>query len=104
MTSTVAPHISIEQATHLLTDLARRHHVPAAQLTVLIDGLTVSVAMGAVNVDAKFPVGSITKACTATLAMLLVSDGDLDLDDPDERVVLELQLRLLTVDTPRGTS
>jgi DNA-binding PucR family transcriptional regulator len=29
---------------------------------------------------------------------------ELDLDDPDERVVLELQLRLLTVDTPRRTS
>ena len=28
----------------------------------------------------------------------------LDLDDPDERVVIELQLRLFTVDTPRRTS
>lgn len=34
----------------------------------------------------------------------LVELFDLDLDDPDERVVLELQLRLLTVDTPRRTS
>jgi DNA-binding PucR family transcriptional regulator len=34
----------------------------------------------------------------------LVELFDLDLEDADERVVLELQLRLLTVDTPRRTS
>jgi sugar diacid utilization regulator len=34
----------------------------------------------------------------------LVELFDFDLDDPDERVVLELQLRLLTVDTPRRSS
>jgi DNA-binding PucR family transcriptional regulator len=34
----------------------------------------------------------------------LVELFGLDLEDPDERVVLELQLRLLTVDTPRRTS
>jgi DNA-binding PucR family transcriptional regulator len=33
----------------------------------------------------------------------LVELFELDLEDADERVVLELQLRLVTVDTPRRT-
>lgn len=65
----------------VLADLARRHGVPAAQLAVLMDGRAVDVTAGDVDPDAKFPVGSITKAFTASLAMLLVADGDLDLDD-----------------------
>ncbi len=70
----------------ILADLTREHGVPAAQLAVHIDGRTMSVTASAtgahVESDAKIPVGSITKAFTAALAMLLVSDGDLDLDDP----------------------
>lgn len=62
-------------------DLARRHGVPAAQLSIHSDGRAIDVTAGDVDSDAKFPVGSITKTFTASLAMLLVADGDLDLDD-----------------------
>jgi CubicO group peptidase (beta-lactamase class C family) len=65
----------------LLAGLARRHRVPAAQLVVHSGGRTRSVATGGITAAAKFPVGSITKAFTAALAMLLVSDGDLDPGD-----------------------
>ncbi|WP_051767832.1 serine hydrolase domain-containing protein [Amycolatopsis vancoresmycina] len=66
----------------LLAGLAHKHGVPAAQLVVTDGGRTDSVTAGAVTAEAKFPVGSITKAFTAALAMLLVADGDLDPDDP----------------------
>ena len=32
--------------------------------------------------NTAFPIGSISKACTATLAMILVADGDIELDAP----------------------
>ncbi|WP_103352221.1 serine hydrolase [Amycolatopsis sp. CA-128772] len=66
----------------LLTGLAHRHGVPAAQLVVTDGGRTASVTAGEITPEAKFPAGSITKAFTAALAMLLVADGDLDPDDP----------------------
>jgi CubicO group peptidase (beta-lactamase class C family) len=75
-----------ERLDAILAELTRKHRVPAAQLAVHIDGHTMSATASAtgqhVASDAKIPVGSITKAFTAALAMLLVSDGDLDLDDP----------------------
>ncbi|HEU5476171.1 MAG TPA: serine hydrolase domain-containing protein [Actinophytocola sp.] len=64
-----------------MIDLVRRHGVPAAQLAIHMNGRTVAVTAGGVTADAKFPVGSITKAFTASVAMLLVADGDLDVDD-----------------------
>ncbi|MET8995578.1 serine hydrolase domain-containing protein [Amycolatopsis sp. NPDC004169] len=66
----------------LLTGLAHKHGVPAAQLVVTDGGRTDTATAGDVTAEAKFPVGSITKAFTAALAMLLVADGDLDPDDP----------------------
>jgi len=60
----------------VLNELLARHDVPAAQLSAHTGGRTVTV--GAAG---KYPVGSITKPFTATLAMLLVADGDLDLED-----------------------
>lgn len=65
----------------VLAGLARRHGVPAAQLAIHMDGRTVAVTAGKAEADTKFPVGSITKVFTAALAMLLVADGDLGLDD-----------------------
>ncbi len=70
-----------ERLRRLLTGLARRHRVPAAQLAIHDGGRTRSVAVGDVTAAAKFPVGSITKSFTAALVMLLVSDGDLDPGD-----------------------
>lgn len=69
----------------LLQELATKHRVPAAQLAMHVDGVTsIYVASGTgemVRTDDKIPVGSITKAFTAAVALLLVADGDLSLDD-----------------------
>jgi CubicO group peptidase (beta-lactamase class C family) len=73
-----------------LAELAAEHRVPGAQLAVHQDGRTCLVHTGVatcgsdVVVDERstFPIGSLTKPFTATLAMLLVSDGDVDLDAP----------------------
>jgi CubicO group peptidase (beta-lactamase class C family) len=73
-----------------LSALARRHQVPAAQLAIHQAGETVAVEVGElehgtrrkVTRETAFPIGSITKSFTATTAMILVADGDLDLDAP----------------------
>jgi CubicO group peptidase (beta-lactamase class C family) len=70
--------------------LVDTHQVPGAQLAVHRDGVIVAVEVGElehgagtpVTRETAFPVGSITKAGTATLAMILVADGDLELDTP----------------------
>ncbi|MFC6091035.1 serine hydrolase domain-containing protein [Saccharothrix lopnurensis] len=64
-----------------LTALARAHGVPGLQFAVHHDGRTWTHEVG-LAADAAVPVGSITKTFTATVAMALVSDGDLDLDAP----------------------
>jgi CubicO group peptidase (beta-lactamase class C family) len=82
----------------LLRSLAAKHQVPGAQLAIQLDGRTTSVAFGeteyrsgvAVTDTTAFPVGSITKAFTATVAMVLVADGDLSLDAPVSEYLPEL--------------
>jgi CubicO group peptidase (beta-lactamase class C family) len=77
---------------------ARKYLVPGAQLVIDRPGETVSIAVGtaghgtgpAVTGDSRFPVGSVTKAFTATLAMQLVADGDLALDIPLTEYLPEL--------------
>ncbi len=78
--------------------LAREHQVPGAQFAIYHDGLTVAHEIGElefgtglhVTRDAVFPIGSITKLFTATVAMILVADGDVDLDAPIRDYVPEL--------------
>lgn len=73
-----------------LTALARKHQVPGAQLAIHHRGETVATEVGElehgsgrrVTRDAAFPIGSISKTFTATVAMILVADGDLELDTP----------------------
>lgn len=73
-----------------LSALARKHHVPGAQLAIHHGGETVAIEVGEleygtghrVTRDAAFPIGSISKTFTATLVMILVADGDLELDAP----------------------
>jgi CubicO group peptidase (beta-lactamase class C family) len=73
-----------------LSALAGAHRVCGAQLAVHHDDQTVAIELGelehrrggAVTCDATFPIGSVSKSFTATLAMALVADGDLDLDAP----------------------
>lgn len=74
----------------LLSALARKHQIPGAQLAIHYAGETVAVEVGElcygtgrqVTRHASFPIGSITKTLTATLAMILVADGDIELDAP----------------------
>jgi CubicO group peptidase (beta-lactamase class C family) len=73
-----------------LSGLARRHRVPGAQLAIHHGGTTTASEVGElefssgrrVSRDAAFPIGSITKCFTATVAMILAADGDVDLDTP----------------------
>ncbi|MEU4626552.1 serine hydrolase domain-containing protein [Actinoplanes sp. NPDC023801] len=90
MTMTVSAALDEATLAGVLEDCARRHRVPGAQLAVHQAGRTVAVEYGeaehgsgrAVTADTAFPVGSITKAVTATVVLALAADGDLGLDDP----------------------
>jgi CubicO group peptidase (beta-lactamase class C family) len=70
--------------------LLEKYQVPGAQLAVHHGGRTEATEAGelayrtarAVTRDTAFPVGSISKAFTATAAMILIADGDLELDTP----------------------
>jgi CubicO group peptidase (beta-lactamase class C family) len=81
-----------------LTALADTHQVPGAQLAVHRGGVTVAVEVGVlehgrgipVTSHTAFPIGSICKLATATLAMILVADGDLELDAPLSEHLREL--------------
>jgi CubicO group peptidase (beta-lactamase class C family) len=81
-----------------LSALVRKHQVPGAQLAIHHGGETVAVEVGEleygtghrVTRDAAFPIGSISKTFTATVAMILVADGDLELDAPLGEHVPEL--------------
>ncbi|MFD3991473.1 serine hydrolase domain-containing protein [Streptomyces sp. NPDC058583] len=74
----------------VLAELALRHGVPGAQLAVWRDGRLVTEVTGEeeagsgrpVTEATAFPLGSLTKPFTATLAALLVADGDAELDEP----------------------
>ena len=93
----VVGHPAIDRAalTRILSDLAQRHGVPGAQLAVHAAGETVAVEVGELTYGsgrpmtaaAVFPIGSVTKAVTATAVMALVADGDLELDEPASRHV-----------------
>ena len=82
----VAPHLPAGT----LSEIAHKHLIPGAQLAIHEAGSTkvwetgeLEIGTGRrVTTDAVFPVGSITKCFTATVAMMLVDDGDVDPDGP----------------------
>ncbi|HEY0640460.1 MAG TPA: serine hydrolase domain-containing protein [Pseudonocardiaceae bacterium] len=82
--------MDIEYVFHRFRRLVDEHCIPAAQLAVRHAGNTWEIEFGEtehrggtpITRDSKIPIGSITKTFTATLAMALVSDGDLELDAP----------------------
>jgi CubicO group peptidase (beta-lactamase class C family) len=84
------PSLDFDRLSDTLSALARKYQVPGAQLAIRHGGETVAIEIGElrygtgrpVTQDAAFPIGSITKAFTATLAMILVADGDIELDAP----------------------
>ena len=96
--SGMSPQIS-EQILSTFSTLARKHQVPGAQFAIYHSGLTVAHEIGElefgsglrVTRDAVFPIGSITKFFTATVAMILVADGDVDLDAPIRDYVPEME-------------
>jgi CubicO group peptidase (beta-lactamase class C family) len=73
-----------------LAALARQYRVPGAQIVIHHGGETAAVEVGELELrtgrrvtpDTAFPAGSISKSFTATVAMILVADGDLELDAP----------------------
>lgn len=78
---------------------ARAAQLPGAQLAIRDGGQTWTFSFGEtehgsgvrMTSSARVPIGSITKSFTAALAMVLVSDGDLDLDEPVAEYVPELR-------------
>jgi CubicO group peptidase (beta-lactamase class C family) len=84
-----------------LAELIARHGVPGAQLAV-VDGDTVTeVAAGVLSLRTRWPVttdalflpGSIGKLYTATLVMMLVDEGRLDLDTPIRTYLPDFQVQ-----------
>jgi CubicO group peptidase (beta-lactamase class C family) len=69
-----------------IRDTVSTFTLPGVQVAWCCDGIADEVAGGTTTPGARIPIGSATKAFTASLAMQLVSDGALELDDP----VLEL--------------
>ncbi|GCD93058.1 serine hydrolase domain-containing protein [Embleya hyalina] len=93
-----------------LDETATRHGVPGASLGILHGGTVTEAATGFANLDARieattdtlFQIGSITKVWTATVAMGLVDEGALGLDEPILEVLPEL--RLIDDDLTRGVT
>ncbi|MCP3804331.1 beta-lactamase family protein [Allokutzneria sp. A3M-2-11 16] len=65
----------------MLASLCASHQVPSAQLVVRDASGTTSESFGTAA-DTAFPLGSLTKPFTAALAMILVEDGEISLDEP----------------------
>jgi CubicO group peptidase (beta-lactamase class C family) len=84
------PSLDLDYLSYVLATLTRKHRVPGVQLAIHLGGETVAIELGEVEYgtghlvtqDAAFPIGSISKTFTAALAMILVADGDLELDAP----------------------
>ncbi|WP_052868032.1 serine hydrolase domain-containing protein [Streptomyces niger] len=80
-----------------LRELAHDHSVPGAQLTIQQAGRRRSLCTGVARAGTAEPVtgemafayGSVTKIFTATLVAQLVSEGDLEWDDPVGEYVAE---------------
>jgi CubicO group peptidase (beta-lactamase class C family) len=79
--------------------LTHDHHVLGAQLEIRWHGSGISAVSGheehgtdrPVTARSKIPAGSIGKAFTATVAMMLVADGDLGLDEPIDEHLTDLR-------------
>ena len=73
-----------------LPGMLAEHEVPAASVAIMLDGQVFATAHGLLSkatgveatTDSVFQIGSITKLWTTTLAMQLVDEGKLGLDDP----------------------
>lgn len=94
--------MDIERVFRSFGKLARDSMVPGAQLAILHDGHCQTAEFGVaergagpgIDRESKFPIGSVSKTFTATVAMALVSDGDLDLDEPIVNHLPDLRVAL----------
>jgi len=95
--------ISAEQLAESVAEARRRWSIPGLAVGVLHDGELLSVVDGVlelgrpkrVSPDTVFRIGSITKPFTATLAMTLVQDGLLALDESPPDAPVEATVRQL---------
>jgi CubicO group peptidase (beta-lactamase class C family) len=96
-----------------LSELIAKHEVPGAQLAVLDGDEIVESAAGVLSLrtgcptttDALFLPGSIGKLYTATLVLMLVQEGRLDLDTPIRAYLPEFRVQdeqAAAVVTPRN--
>ncbi len=94
------PRLDLAHWQRRLEVLAKKHHVPGAQLGILDGDDLVEAAYGVLNnrtgqpatTDSVFQIGSISKVWTATVVMQLVDEGRIALDTPVVEVIPELQL------------
>lgn len=90
-----------QQVQDKLAELIGAHGVPGAQLAVLDGDSMIEVAAGVLSTrtgspatpDALFLPGSIGKLYTATLVMMLVDEGKLDLDLPIRTYLPDFEVR-----------
>jgi CubicO group peptidase (beta-lactamase class C family) len=90
-----------EQLQKNFDELVRSHNIPGAQLAVMDGDQITEVATGVLSLRTQFPVspdalflpGSIGKVYTATLILMLVDDGKLDLDSPVRRYLPNFTVR-----------
>ncbi|WP_290055983.1 serine hydrolase domain-containing protein [Amycolatopsis solani] len=83
-----------------LPALLAEHQVPGAAVAVYAGGEIIDHAAGVLNkgtgveadVDSLFQIGSITKIWTTTLALQLVDEGRLDLDQPVRKYLPEFKI------------
>jgi CubicO group peptidase (beta-lactamase class C family) len=95
--------VSAQQVAESAADARERWSVPGLAVGLLHDGETVFAADGVcelgrpetVSPDTVFRIASITKPFTATLAMTLVQDGLLALDEPPPDTPVEATIRQL---------
>ena len=90
MTTRTGWPVTARRVSDAIREAASTFAVPGAQLAWSCDGVVDHVAVGSVAVgrsapvtpDTRFPIASVTKAFTASIALQLVSDDLLSLDEP----------------------
>src|SRR5216117_2268560 len=95
--------VSPEKLAEVAAEARERWSVPGLAVGVLRDGEIVTAADGQrelgrpepVTPETVFRIASITKPFTATLAMTLVQDGLLHLDEPSPGTHIEATIRQL---------
>ncbi len=110
--------LSADELQAVLTKSVEANALPGATVAVLYDGEVATAAAGVINLrtgvetttDTLFQIGSATKMYTATLVMMLVDAGSIDLDAPvvrylpdfrvaDERATATISVRQLLTHT-----